>query len=87
MAPPFCPLPTKRVLQLGMGAVPGTSMSNAVQMGKSCSSVESQLAGPRPCVPSKLPSDKGLFSPQEPGQKTQSDLCLLPIDLLEVTEY
>ena len=62
-------------------------MSNTVQMGKSCSFVESQLAGPSPCVPSKLPSDKGLFSPQEPRQKTQCDLCLLPIDLVEVTEY
>lgn len=67
MAPSFCPLPTKRVFQLGMGAVPGTSMSKAVQTGKSCSSVEFQLAGPRPCIPSKLPY--GAFQPS--GAQTE----------------
>lgn len=50
VAPSFCPLLTKMLLQLGMGAVPDRSMLTAAQMGKSCSPVESQLAGPRPCV-------------------------------------
>lgn len=90
VVPSFCPLLTKTVLQLGMGAVPGTSMLNAAQMGKSCCPVESQLARPGPCIPASFVLIQGFLSPQEPRQEAQCESGLLPIgstDLLEETGY
>lgn len=73
VAPSFCPLLTKMLLQLGTGAVPDISMLNAAQTGKAALLWSPSFLGLRlglSFLPSpKLSSGTGFLSSQEPRQE------------------